>query len=64
MEGLVWIIGLVVLAVAAYRWGADSTDGVDSPEWERRRAWNLARLAGRAGEEDDLDGWSVERAPR
>ena len=47
MEGLVWIIGLVVLAVAACRWGADSTDGVDSPEWDRRRAWNLGRWLGR-----------------
>ncbi len=29
----------VVLAVAAYRWGANSSDGVNSCEWERRQRW-------------------------
>ncbi len=27
----------VALACTALRWGVDSTDRVDSPEWERRR---------------------------
>src|SRR6185503_16654591 len=39
MEAVIVVIGLLVLAVAAWRWGFDSTDGLDSPEWERRRAW-------------------------
>jgi hypothetical protein len=40
METLViLLIGLVIFEVAAWRWGVDSTDGVDSPEWERRRDW-------------------------
>ncbi len=30
---------LIVLALAAIRWGANSSDGVDSPEWERRQRW-------------------------
>ena len=39
MEALI-VLGLVLLlAVAAGRWGVDSTDGLDSLEWERRRAW-------------------------
>ena len=33
------LLGLILFDLAAWRWGADSTDGVDSPEWERRRAW-------------------------
>ena len=39
---LVLIIALVVLLAAVNAvlwWGVDSTDGVDSPEWERRRGW-------------------------
>lgn len=30
---------LVVLAIAAYQWGADSADGMNSSEWERRQVW-------------------------
>jgi hypothetical protein len=30
---------LIILDVAACEWGFDSTDGIDSPEWERRRSW-------------------------
>ncbi len=33
-----WIVLLLVYA-ATVRWGADSTDGANSPEWERRRDW-------------------------
>ena len=30
---------LIVLGLAALWWGVDTTDGPDSPEWERRRTW-------------------------
>ena len=39
MEFLVIFVMLVVLDIAAMRWGAISLDGFDSPEWERRRQW-------------------------
>jgi predicted nucleic acid-binding Zn ribbon protein len=32
-------MALIVLALAALRWGANSSDGVDSPEWEQRQRW-------------------------
>jgi hypothetical protein len=41
------VIGLFVFEVAAWRWGVDSTDGPDSPEWERRRFWPGPREGGR-----------------
>lgn len=34
---LVFILALIVLDVAAVRWGVDSTEGLESREWERRR---------------------------
>jgi hypothetical protein len=38
MEAItVLLIALIVLDIAALRWGVDSTDGINSPEWERRR---------------------------
>lgn len=30
------LIALIILGIAARRWGADSSDGINSPEWERR----------------------------
>lgn len=30
-------LGTAVLDAVALRWGFDSTDSVDSPEWERRQ---------------------------
>jgi hypothetical protein len=33
------LVVLVLVYVATLRWGVDSTDGPDSPEWERRREW-------------------------
>lgn len=36
---IVLIVALVLFDVVAYFWGADSTDGPDSPEWQRRRHW-------------------------
>jgi len=34
---LVFFIALIVLDIAACRWGATSSDGIDSPEWKRRQ---------------------------
>jgi hypothetical protein len=39
MEPIVLLLALSALAVAALRWGVDSTEEVNSPEWERRRRW-------------------------
>ena len=39
MELVIAVLALALLALAADRWGVDSIDGVDSPEWARRRAW-------------------------
>ncbi|MCC6626303.1 MAG: hypothetical protein IT340_02755 [Chloroflexi bacterium] len=39
MDLILIVAGLVGLAVAALRWGVDSTDGPDSAEWERRWQW-------------------------
>ena len=39
MEVVVIVLALGVLAIAAPRWGVDSTDDLNSPEWERRRRW-------------------------
>lgn len=39
---MVFVLIVAVLAaldVASILWGADSRDGPDSPEWERRRHW-------------------------
>ncbi len=38
---LVFLFLLIVLDIAAMRWGFTSTDGPESKEWERRqqRAW-------------------------
>ena len=36
---IVLLIMLVVLDLVALRWGFDSRDEVEGPEWERRRAW-------------------------
>ena len=33
------IIILIALALAALRWGVNSTDGISSTEWERRQRW-------------------------
>ncbi len=31
------LVAPVLFDLAALRWGVDTTDGIDSPEWERRR---------------------------
>ena len=38
---LIVILLVVVLDIASLRWGYDSTEKLDSPEWERRAAWRL-----------------------
>ena len=42
MDLVIAVLALTLLAVAANRWGIDSADGVDSSEWERRRAWRAS----------------------
>jgi len=39
MEFLIILVMLVLLDIAAMRWGAVSLDGPDSSEWERRHSW-------------------------
>ena len=39
MDVIIIMIGLVALALAAMRWGVNSTDGINSPEWECRQRW-------------------------
>lgn len=36
---IVLFMALLILDIAAIRWGTDSRDGIDSPEWERRQQW-------------------------
>jgi hypothetical protein len=36
---IVLTIALVILDLVALRWGFDSRDDLEGPEWERRRAW-------------------------
>ena len=33
------LMALIVLTLSALRWGASSSDGAVSPEWERRQHW-------------------------
>ncbi len=33
------LIALIVLDIAALQRGANSSDGINSPEWERRQNW-------------------------
>ena len=40
MSIIILIILFIVLDIAALRWGVNSTDDIDSPEWERRRNWD------------------------
>ena len=36
---LVILIALIILDIAARRWGANSTEDFNSPEWSRRKEW-------------------------
>ena len=33
------LIALLLLDIAAWHWGAPSSDGINSPEWQRRQEW-------------------------
>jgi len=33
------LMALMVLALGALRWGASSSDGLDSAQWRRRQQW-------------------------
>ena len=39
MEIALFILMLIALDIAANRWGINSIDSPDSPEWERRQRW-------------------------
>ena len=39
MDVIIILIALIALALAALRWGVNSTDGINSPEWERGQRW-------------------------
>ena len=39
MDFIIILIALIALALAALRWGVNSTDSISSPEWERRQRW-------------------------
>jgi hypothetical protein len=39
MEAIIFLFALLVLSLATLRWGFDSRDRFDSPEWERRHNW-------------------------
>jgi hypothetical protein len=39
MEAIVILGMLLVLAGASWLWSADSREGIDSPEWARRKEW-------------------------
>jgi hypothetical protein len=36
---LVILLAFIVLDLAAWRWGVDSTENFNSPEWNRRKNW-------------------------
>ena len=39
MDIIIIMIANIALALAALRWGVNSTDGRSSTEWERRQRW-------------------------
>ena len=39
MDIIIILIAQIALALAALRWGVNSTDGISSTEWERRQRW-------------------------
>ena len=39
MDITIILVALIALALAALSLGVDSTDGINSPEWERRQRW-------------------------
>ena len=39
MDIMIILIAQIALALAALRWGVNSTDDINSPEWESRQRW-------------------------
>jgi hypothetical protein len=39
MAFIIVLLMVILLDIAATRWGADSTDGINSLEWLRRQQW-------------------------
>ncbi len=39
MEVIILLVAVIALDMASLRWGSNSNEGVDSPEWERRQRW-------------------------
>jgi hypothetical protein len=39
MDIVIFIIMLMMVDLIALRWGVNSSDTIDSPEWERRERW-------------------------
>ncbi len=33
------VLSIILLDIAAWLWGVDTTERFNSPEWERRREW-------------------------
>jgi hypothetical protein len=42
MELMMVVLALVVLDLAAARWGVSSVEDLDHPEWQRRKLWRGA----------------------
>ncbi len=40
MDVIIILIALIALALAVLHWGVNSTDSINSPEWERRQRWH------------------------
>jgi len=40
MEFLILLVLLLILSVTALRYGVDSTEAFNSPEWEHRHHWH------------------------
>jgi len=61
METLLILMMLfVILDVASLRWGFDSTEKLDSPEWERRTAWrSLEESDNSRPEKPQGKGWTM-----
>ena len=45
MEAVLMFLLLIALGIASIRWGFDSTDKIESPEWVRRAAWDTDQSA-------------------
>jgi hypothetical protein len=39
MDIIIILFALIALALSAFRWGVNSTDDINSTEWEHRQRW-------------------------